>query len=306
MFPTFRCGLSTAIFAPGWVYEVLGPSRFQQQDLRFWTDLQPYLQSHSVVFPDGFFTSDNHIKKYQHQPSRSSYFNINCQELQPQFQAKGNDGRRRMPLIWKCVIPSKDNTVTIGYEHTMPSLTLLTDSGELAVQNATQQGFEDKTFTISRMDNKCKIRSTSEFSVLAVKCNSDAYDIRIISGDIKPKTSFQPKLMTYKDMCWKKSKHDKTFSLSCTLVLDRPPNCHATIVSYCSQLQKRPKHQPDPEIFLGYSYCSFFRISDLELPNPKYHGPCSVTFLCEHSSIDSNDHWSQNITLKYAENLRLP
>uniref|UniRef100_UPI00358FE564 cytosolic endo-beta-N-acetylglucosaminidase isoform X2 n=1 Tax=Myxine glutinosa TaxID=7769 RepID=UPI00358FE564 len=41
-------GLSTAIFAPGWVHEVLGTEDFHENQLRFWNFIDEYLPTHSI------------------------------------------------------------------------------------------------------------------------------------------------------------------------------------------------------------------------------------------------------------------
>ncbi|KAL5018759.1 hypothetical protein ScPMuIL_004481 [Solemya velum] len=80
-------GLSTALFAPGWVYETRGEDDFIQNDKRFWSLLHGYLPCHShcelplaTSFCQGcgnkFYLNGEVV-------SEEPWYNLSLQELQP-------------------------------------------------------------------------------------------------------------------------------------------------------------------------------------------------------------------------------
>ncbi|XP_007426327.2 cytosolic endo-beta-N-acetylglucosaminidase [Python bivittatus] len=80
-------GLSVAIFAPGWVYEHLGPRNFLDNEDKFWALLTPLLSIHRIVslplctsFNLGVGNRHfNHGQETRTEP----WYNLSAQEIQP-------------------------------------------------------------------------------------------------------------------------------------------------------------------------------------------------------------------------------
>ncbi|NWW79239.1 ENASE acetylglucosaminidase, partial [Climacteris rufus] len=82
-------GLSTAIFAPGWVYEHLGKENFLQNENRFWASLAEYLPTHSICtlplatsFSLGMGTSVFMDGKDE---ESGPWYDLSVQEIQPLY-----------------------------------------------------------------------------------------------------------------------------------------------------------------------------------------------------------------------------
>ncbi|XP_039201256.1 cytosolic endo-beta-N-acetylglucosaminidase isoform X1 [Crotalus tigris] len=88
-------GLSVALFAPGWVYEHLGPRDFLNNEDKFWALLSKLLSIHHIVSLP-FCTSFNLGAGNRHfshgQETRTEpWYNLSAQEIQPIY------GSHRMP-----------------------------------------------------------------------------------------------------------------------------------------------------------------------------------------------------------------
>ncbi|XP_032994924.1 cytosolic endo-beta-N-acetylglucosaminidase isoform X1 [Lacerta agilis] len=88
-------GLSVAIFAPGWVYEHLGPTNFLNNEDKFWALLSDLLPTHSVgslPFSTSFCLGMGKRHFRNGQESRTEpWYNLSAQEVQPLY------AERRMP-----------------------------------------------------------------------------------------------------------------------------------------------------------------------------------------------------------------
>lgn len=90
--------LSTAIFAPGWVYETHNnKAEFRKNQDKFWGLLSDFLYIHRPTSPLPFFSSfcQGFGKKlyWRGQPeAEASWFNLNAQELQPLYYRKELEG----------------------------------------------------------------------------------------------------------------------------------------------------------------------------------------------------------------------
>ncbi|XP_046893879.1 cytosolic endo-beta-N-acetylglucosaminidase [Hypomesus transpacificus] len=90
--------LSTAIFAPGWVYETLSDkTEFRNNQDKFWGLLSDFLYIHQPASPLPFFSSFCQgfgMKLYRRgQPEvEESWFNLNGQELQPLYYREELEG----------------------------------------------------------------------------------------------------------------------------------------------------------------------------------------------------------------------
>ena len=296
-FISHRYDLSVAIFAPGWVYEVLGSKDFPANNEKFWNQLLPFLQSRSTHFPNG-------IQK-QFRSTNSTHGQELCYKL------NSHAHENEMP----CIVPSVENTITIWAPQHFHAM-VLTDSGELEVSTGhtctATKGFEDRSFSITNVtDNMVKISSSSDFSIHSIKwnANNQLSRLRIKGGDFTGVSPSKRSILLYKDIHWKSAGDEKFFLLSCTLVMDHPPDCHYTTVAYILTPTDRIKNSPHSNApnpvgsGLGRSFCPFFRVKELKVPNPKYHGECCVTFICRHFHLLGD--CSQELTLQYEENLRL-
>uniref|UniRef100_A0A0B7AGW3 Cytosolic endo-beta-N-acetylglucosaminidase n=1 Tax=Arion vulgaris TaxID=1028688 RepID=A0A0B7AGW3_9EUPU len=80
--------LSCALFAPGWVYEHLGPDRFDAQELTFWGILSETLTPRPVQVPFATSFCRGYGDRYYIQGqvvSDSPWYNLSLQQLQPSF-----------------------------------------------------------------------------------------------------------------------------------------------------------------------------------------------------------------------------
>ncbi|XP_062976192.1 cytosolic endo-beta-N-acetylglucosaminidase [Elgaria multicarinata webbii] len=82
-------GLSVAIFAPGWVYEHLGPTDFLNNEDKFWALLSQLLPIHSVgslPFCTGFNLGMGNRRFSKGQESRTEpWYNLSGQDVQPLY-----------------------------------------------------------------------------------------------------------------------------------------------------------------------------------------------------------------------------
>ncbi|XP_074870629.1 cytosolic endo-beta-N-acetylglucosaminidase [Carettochelys insculpta] len=94
-----KYGFSAAIFAPGWVYEHLGPEDFLQNQNRFWALLAELLPTHSIsTLPfSTCFCLGTGTKRFLagQEEEVGPWYNLNAQEIQPLFtqqQVPGGEG----------------------------------------------------------------------------------------------------------------------------------------------------------------------------------------------------------------------
>ncbi|XP_076852493.1 cytosolic endo-beta-N-acetylglucosaminidase [Brachyhypopomus gauderio] len=92
-----KYNLSTAIFAPGWVYECLDKADFHKNQDKFWSLLSDYLYVHQHASPLPFVSSfcqgfGRSVYWKGQVEQDKSWFNLNAQEIQPLYSTTSLEG----------------------------------------------------------------------------------------------------------------------------------------------------------------------------------------------------------------------
>lgn len=284
----FRFSLSTAIFAPGWVKEVLGAQHFEENQTRFWSKLASYCRYHPTISPHPYFYSKFHpgielegIHRYLHLSQQSLFPHMSSVAFLPlpalQRPHELAISRCSDQILFSTKLPVerfdvKEFSVYLKIKNPKTaSLDIKLKCGkDIIAETGTDCCEDTKTFSFRPCSVEEILCSTADEKV-------DLEEFILTFNPLKPDVLGSKWLsstlsrgvegidLSLDDISWKKTDNSEDILLSCTLIMERIDTTLPISVFYRSFQTKCVK--------LGVAYCDRFRINDLHVPDPVHSGP---------------------------------
>ncbi|XP_039247841.2 cytosolic endo-beta-N-acetylglucosaminidase-like [Styela clava] len=322
-----KYNLSAAIFAPGWVKEVLGSKNFEENQRKFWTSLHSYCNSHSLI-------CDNKIKYLAStfNPGmnitlkQARFLRLNEQSLMPSLSELSfqhiplvkthnhsieTNGSSYVNLFCNKFNVEKNHwlIVYIKEKHSEEGITpqiVISGDEQVTLEPQFTELRNGKYWALKLdLSAPCQLWCTTSREVSLEKVALiDIGKTQLPKDWLKNEAKQHIHIgITTENVEWKKSTvKDDVYLLNCTLVFENIDKYLPIWITYkTSGLNFED---------LGLSRCRKFRIKDLSVPSPVYHTmDASLEIqVNQYSPIYPFNHADYPprcgcINIKYAENI---
>lgn len=332
-----KYNLSTAVFAPGWVKEVLGSENFEENQRKFWASLFPFCNRHHMICDNKVPYLATNLNpgmsiafKKDETPECSKnllrFLHLNRQSLMPSVSEVAFDpipltkshqhlikisGSSRVDLFrnqfmvsgYWLLVYIKENP---QFQHRIhPEIFIVNENQYL---QSVAMTFKEGNYWLFKFND-----DSPKTCQLLCRTDGKAGLERILLIDIgkdqTPEQWFQNKEqqtlrigVKCEDVYWKKSPEKDVFLLNGTLVFDNIDETNPLWITY--------KTLGLDFEDLGLSRCKKFRIKDLPVPSPVYRADVHLVVKVEQISpifpFVHKDYPSRcgELSIQYAENIK--
>uniref|UniRef100_A0A665U3R5 Cytosolic endo-beta-N-acetylglucosaminidase n=1 Tax=Echeneis naucrates TaxID=173247 RepID=A0A665U3R5_ECHNA len=266
-----RHSFSTAIFAPGWVYESHDDkTEFRKNQDMFWALLSDYLYVHRPALPLPFTSSfcqgfGTAVYCRGKQETERSWFNLSAQEIQPTYyhrQLEGNGWLRSRG----CPEDAWNGGCSLLLEGLIPASRTSPVCAKCVCSQLDLGGCALKEVSVT-------IQRTGEPQDTMFSCRMGEIMLLDVASLQAPPESLQG-LCVY-DLVWLHGAGPSLEStspclhLNATLRWDYPTQLVHHFRVYWRQLRRPdPRIPPGPLALVGRSYSNLFRVTELIVPEP--------------------------------------